>query len=259
MEEVLVNLVINARDAMPGGGRLIIDTKNVVLDDTYIKRRSLVKPGSYVMISISDSGSGMDEDTQARIFEPFFTTKEKGKGTGMGLATVYGIIKQSGGYIWVYSEKGLGTTFKLYLPVVDEVIVEEREPVGTDQKLRGTETLLVVDDESEVRSLVSEMLRFYGYNVMEAHNASTALLILEKHKEDVDLVLTDIVMPEVNGFQLVEKIMPLYPRIQIVFMSGFTDTVTADHKYLDKDKNFIQKPFGANDLVQKVRDVLDHA
>jgi two-component system cell cycle sensor histidine kinase/response regulator CckA len=257
MEEVIVNLVINARDAMANGGRLIIETKNVILDENYIKRRPLVQPGPYVMLAISDTGVGMDENTQTRIFEPFFTTKEKGKGTGLGLATVYGTIKQSGGFIWVYSERGHGTTFKIYLPRVDEVTVHEVPHVATDQSLRGSETILVVDDESEVRLLVSEMLRFYGYNVMEAPNASNAFLIMEKYQDNVDLILTDIVMPEMNGFELVEKISPLYPKLKIVFMSGFTDKVTADHPHLDKEKNFVQKPFTANTLIQKIRDVLD--
>lgn len=257
MEEVIVNLVINARDAMPGGGQLIIETRNVILDDDYVKRRPLVQPGPYVMLAISDTGTGMDENTQTRIFEPFYSTKEKGKGTGLGLATVYGIIKQSGGFIWVYSEKGHGTTFKIYLPRVDEVTIHEAPPVSTDQRLRGSETILVVDDESDVRSLVSEMLRFYGYRVMEAPNASNAILIMERHQDDVDLVLTDIVMPQMNGFELVDKLCPVYPKLKVVFMSGFTDTVTADHPRLDKGKNFVQKPFGANVLIQKIREVLD--
>ena len=259
MEEVIVNLVINARDAMPNGGQLVIETKNVTLDEAYVKRRPLVQPGPYVLLAISDTGTGMDENTQARIFEPFFTTKEKGKGTGLGLATVYGIIKQSGGFIWVYSEKGHGSTFKIYLPRVDEVSVHETSPVSADQSLRGSETILVVDDESDVRSLVSEMLRFYGYKVMEAPNASNALLIMERYQNDVDLVLTDIVMPQMNGFELVDKISPMYPALKIVFMSGFTDTVTADHPQLDKEKNFVQKPFSANVLIQKIRDVLDNS
>jgi two-component system cell cycle sensor histidine kinase/response regulator CckA len=258
IENVMINLVLNARDAMPDGGSLIIETSPVTLDENYMRGRPLVKPGPYVLLSVSDTGQGMDNSIQAHIFEPFFTTKEKGHGSGMGLATVYGVVKQSSGYIWVYSEPGKGSTFKIYLPqVMEDTRISEAAPVR-DEDLRGTETVLVVDDEEEVRSLVSEMLRFYGYKVMEAPNAGNALMIFEKYQDTIDIVLTDVVMPQMSGLDFVEKILPDYPSTKVLFMSGYTDNVIVEHGLLDKDRNFIQKPFNAKALIQKVREILDN-
>lgn len=259
IENVLINLLLNARDAMPDGGSLVIETSRVTLDENYMRGRPLVKPGPYVLLSVSDTGEGMDNSVQAHIFEPFFTTKEKGLGSGMGLATVYGVVKQSSGYIWVYSEPGKGSTFKIYLPqVTEDTRISESAPVR-DEDLRGTETVLVVDDEEEVRSLVSEMLRFYGYKVMEAPNAGNALMIFEKYQETIDIVLTDVVMPQMSGLDLIEKILPDYPATKVLFMSGYTDNVIVEHGLLDKDRNFIQKPFNAKALIQKVREILDNS
>jgi two-component system cell cycle sensor histidine kinase/response regulator CckA len=257
IEQVIMNLVINARDAMPKGGDLIIETKNVVLDDKYVKTHPVVEAGPYVMLAITDSGFGIEKSIQTQIFEPFFTTKDKGKGAGMGLATVYGIIKQSGGFIWVYSEKEKGTVFKIYLPRVDEISEPVEEKVVSDNRLKGKETILVVDDEEEVRTLVSEMLRFYEYKVLEAPNASNALHIFEKYSESIDLILTDVVMPQINGPELVEQILPSYPEIKILFMSGYTDVAIVEKGLLDKERNYIQKPFSAADLVGKVRNLLN--
>jgi nitrogen-specific signal transduction histidine kinase len=257
IEQVITNLIINARDAMPGGGHLTLETKDVILDEKYIKKRPMVKPGSYVMFAISDTGIGMDKDHAAHIFEPFFTTKEKGKGTGMGLATVYGIVKQSEGYIWVYSEPDKGTTFKIYLPRIEEYTDLEEQPVISDQSLKGSETILVVDDEEEVRNLVSEMLRFQGYKVLEAPNASNALVIFEKYCTSVDLILTDVVMPQMSGPELMEKLHASYPDVKVLFMSGYTDNVVVKHGLLSEEGNFIQKPFSSALLIQKVRTILD--
>jgi len=259
IENVLINLVLNARDAMPDGGSLVIETSPVTLDENYMRGRPLVKPGPYVLLSVSDTGQGMDNSVQAHIFEPFFTTKEKGLGSGMGLATVYGVVKQSSGYIWVYSEPGKGSTFKIYLPRVTEGTRISEAASVRDEDLRGTETVLVVDDEEEVRSLVSEMLRFYGYKVMEAPNAGNALMIFEKYQETIDIVLTDVVMPQMSGLDLIEKILPDYPSTKVLFMSGYTDNVIVEHGLLDKDRNFIQKPFNAKALIQKVREILDNS
>jgi two-component system, cell cycle sensor histidine kinase and response regulator CckA len=257
LEQVFINLVYNSRDAMPQGGKVIIETMNVILDDTYIKKHPMVRPGSYIMLAISDTGVGMQDKIKAHVFEPFFSTKDKGKGTGMGLATVYGIIKQSDGFVWVYSEAGKGTTFKIYLPQVEEKIGPSEKTVSTDQSLRGYETILVIDDEKEVRELVSEMLRFYGYSVLEAPNASNAFTIYERHKNSIDLILTDIVMPQMSGIEFANKIRPLYPRNKFLFMSGFTDTVLAEQELLKDQVHFLQKPFNAVTLMKKIRTVLD--
>jgi PAS domain S-box-containing protein len=259
MEQVISNLLTNARDAMPNGGKIIIETNSVILDETYLKRHPVVKTGSYVMLVITDSGCGMNKDTLAHIFEPFFSTKEKGKGSGMGLATVYGIVKQSDGYIWVYSELDMGTTFKIYLPRVEESIVAIEKPVISDQSMRGKETVLVVEDEDEVRNLVSEMLRFYGYNVLEAANASNALSIFEKYQKSIDLILTDIIMPQMSGTELIERILTTYPDIKVLYMSGYTDNTLVGHGLLADEKYFIQKPFSAANLVEKVRLILDES
>jgi PAS domain S-box-containing protein len=259
IEQVIKNLILNANDAMPGGGDLTVETANEMLDEDYLQRRPLVNAGRYVMLAISDTGKGMDKNTQAHIFEPFFTTKSKGQGTGLGLSTVYGIVKQSSGYIWVYSEPDKGTVLKLYFPFYDETSDVTVAQVATDSDLRGNETVLVVDDEEQVRNLVSEMLRFYGYNVLEAPSAGNALLIFNEYKESIDLVLTDIVMPQMNGVEMAEKIIAdsQYPKSKIVFMSGYTDNTIDEYELIDKSNNFLQKPFNALDLVDKVRKILD--
>jgi PAS domain S-box-containing protein len=257
IEQVIMNLLVNACDAIPDGGKITIETMNVILDENYLKKRPVVKTGSYVMLTISDSGIGMDKETMAHIFEPFFSTKEKGKASGMGLATVYGIVKQSDGYIWVYSEPGIGTTFKIYFPRVDEHIDAMEKTVITDQSMKGTETILVVEDEEQVRNLVSEMLRFNGYNVLEAANASNALSIFDKYSHSINLILTDIVMPQMNGTELIEKILTLYPNMKVLYMSGYTDNVLVGRGLLAEEKYFLQKPFSASTLIQKVRLVLD--
>lgn len=257
VEQIIKNLVFNAMDAMPDGGVLGVETKNEMMDENYLQRRPLVKPGRYVMVAISDTGKGIEKEIQAHIFEPFFTTKDKGRGTGMGLSTVYGIVKQSNGYIWVYSEPDKGTTVKLYFPFYENVAVQEEIKTSTDQKLRGNETILVVDDEEEVRNLVSEMLRFYGYNVLEAPNGANALQIFEKYNNSIQIVLTDIVMPQMNGMEMVEKIMMKFPDTRVIFMSGYTDNMVDQYTLLDKEKNFLQKPFNALTLVGKIREILD--
>jgi signal transduction histidine kinase/ActR/RegA family two-component response regulator len=259
IENVLINLIMNAKDAMPEGGTLTIETQAVNLDANYMRGRPMVKPGSYALLAVSDNGKGMDSSIQSHIFEPFFTTKDKGLGSGMGLATVYGVIKQSSGYIWVYSEVGKGSTFKIYLPQVTEPGRSAEAVVISDEDLKGTETVLVVDDEAEVRALVSEMLRFYGYKVMEAPNAGNALMIFEKYQETIDIILTDVVMPQMSGLDLVERLMPDYPKTRVLFMSGYTDNVITEHGLLDKNRNFIQKPFNAKDLIKKVREILDES
>ncbi len=257
LEQVLINLLLNARDAMPEGGKVIIETVNVILDSAYIKKRPMVKPGSYIMLAISDTGMGMNDKIKAHVFEPFFTTKDKGKGTGMGLATVYGTVKQSDGFVWLYSETGKGTTVKIYLPQFDEKIEVVEKTVSSDQSLRGYETILVIDDEKEVRELVSDMLRFYGYTVLEAPNASNAFVIYEKYKNSIDLILTDIVMPQMSGIEFANKIRPVYPRNKFLFMSGYTDTVLTEQELLRDQVHFLQKPFNAVTLMKKIRTVLE--
>jgi CheY-like chemotaxis protein len=211
------------------------------------------------MLAISDSGVGMDKDTQSHIFEPFFTTKEKGEGTGLGLATVYGIIKQSGGYIWVYSEPGMGTTFKIYLPRIDEELISsDKNEEIFDDNLKGTETILVVEDEDEVRNLVCEMLQINGYNILEASNGENALSICKQYKEPIHLVLTDIVMPKMSGHDLVARLLHIQPQMKILYMSGYTDIALIHKGMLDSDIKFIQKPFTPLDLARKIRGILDN-
>ena len=257
LEQVLVNLVVNARDAMPRGGTMTIETENTNLDGAYASRHVGVTPGEYVMLAVSDTGTGMDHDTQSRIFEPFFTTKEKGKGTGLGLSTVYGIIKQSGGNVWVYSELGKGTTFKVYLPQVhDEIAAREDSEADTTMK-RGSETVLLVEDEDMVRKLASELLEESGYVVLEANGGEQALNLCKEHKEPIDLLITDVVMPRISGKEVAEQLRTIHPETKVLFMSGYTDEAIVHHGIVDSDIAFIQKPFSERALAQKVRDVLD--
>jgi PAS domain S-box-containing protein len=256
IEQIIMNLAVNARDAMPQGGKLTIETKNAVLDENYARNHIAVIPGPYVMLAVSDTGVGMDESTKARIFEPFFTTKEAGKGTGLGLSTVYGIVKQSGGNIWTYSEPGQGTSFKLYLPRVVEM-PQQRTTAERKEFTKGSGTVLLSEDEEMVRRLARQLLEMFGYRVLEAQNGTAALLICEQHPESIDLLLTDVVMPEMSGCELAERVAQLRPDMKVLYMSGYTDNAIVHHGVLDEGAKFIQKPFAAADLIRKVREVLD--
>jgi two-component system cell cycle sensor histidine kinase/response regulator CckA len=255
IEQVIMNLAINSRDAMPAGGKLLIETANVFLDEEHAKRHVTVSAGNHVMLAVSDTGSGMDSETQARIFEPFFTTKEQGKGTGLGLAMVYGIVKQSGGSIWVYSEVGRGTTFKIYLPRVDGK-AEFEAPCSKREIITGNETILLAEDEEMVRQLAQELLIANGYKVLPAPNGAAAFAIYEKHEGPVDLLLTDVVMPEMSGLQLAAQLKERRPDLKVLFMSGYTDNAIV-HQGLMEGENFIQKPFSPLTLAERVRNVLD--
>jgi PAS domain S-box-containing protein len=241
IEQVLMNLVVNARDAMPRGGRITIETGNVSLDQT-VNTHISIKPGRYLMLAVSDTGVGMDAETQKRIFEPFFTTKEVGKGTGLGLATVYGIVKQSGGNIIVYSEPGHGTTFKIYLPVVDELADDEADASEVSVH-RGHGTILLVEDEEQVRDLAGEVLAASGYNVLKAANGIEALRVSTEFDGDIDLLITDVVMPQMGGREVAERMAAMRPNIRVLYMSGYTDDAIVRHGILDEQMSFIQKPF----------------
>jgi signal transduction histidine kinase len=256
IEQVLMNLVVNARDAMPSGGNLVIETTEVCFDGLDACSHEVEKPGSYVMLAVSDTGIGMDRDTRARIFDPFFTTKEPGKGTGMGLATVYGIVKQSGGNVSVYSEPRYGTTFKVYLPRVEDAMEVESRPAAPLVK-GGSETILVVEDETAVRKLICEVLAHRGYQVLQADEPQSALELFGQHGETVALLVTDLVMPQMNGRQLSEQATAVNPELKVLFMSGYTDTKLLDQGILSAQMRFLQKPFTPEALARKVREVLD--
>ena len=255
LEQVIMNLAVNARDAMPNGGRVTIETANVDIDETYVQGHALAAPGRYVMLGVTDTGMGMDAATQARIFEPFFTTKEVGKGTGLGLATVQGIVQQSGGFIWVYSEPNHGTCFKVYLPRVDAPVSKAEDVAG--DRLRGTETVLVVEDMAAVRAVTCEMLRRFGFTVHDAADGTTALQLTQALAQPIDLLLTDVVMPDVNGRDLATQFQKLRPRMKVLFMSGYTDDAVVRHGILEEGIAYLQKPFTPKSLVRKVREVLD--
>jgi two-component system cell cycle sensor histidine kinase/response regulator CckA len=258
MEQIIMNLVVNARDAMPLGGKITIETANVNLDKTYFLHQKVASdPGPYVMLSISDTGKGMDKKTQSRIFEPFFTTKEKGRGTGLGLSTVYGIVKQNNGYIWAYSEPEKGTTFKVYLPWAkgDEVL-PQKEKTFTSQ-LTGSETILIAEDDDSLRNFAQKVLKRQGYKVLEAENGEDALRIANEYQGPIELMLTDVVMPKMNGKETAERIQPLYPQMKVIYMSGYTDNSIAHYGILAPEVNFLEKPFTPEVLTRKVREVLD--
>jgi two-component system, cell cycle sensor histidine kinase and response regulator CckA len=257
IEQIIMNLAVNARDAMPQGGKLIIETKNIILDDEYARTHIAVTPGPFVMLAVSDSGTGIDPQTQSRMFEPFFTTKEVGKGTGLGLSTVYGIVKQSNGNIWVYSEVGVGTTFKIYLPRTDESLQVYKRESDPEEFLRGTETVLLAEDEDVVRKLACHVLRLYGYQVLEAADGNDALLICESHPAPIHLLITDVIMPAMSGRALASRVTELRPDMQVLYMSGYTDNAIVHHGVLDEGTNFIQKPFSTDVFAIRVREILN--
>lgn len=256
MHQVLVNLAANARDAMPSGGTLIFETAEVELDADYVRSHPEVKQGSFVLLAVTDTGIGMDAETQARVFEPFFTTKQIGAGTGLGLATVHGIVRQNGGWIWVYSEKGLGTTFKIYLPRITAPLEPGDVVLGDSLSLRGTETILVVEDHDEVRQFTATALRSLGYRVLEAASGDEALAIAEHYAGPIELLLTDVVMPQMNGRELQSRLQPSRPEVKVLFMSGYTKNVIANRGVLYEGVNFLAKPFTPHALARKVRTVL---
>ncbi len=256
LEQALMNLAINARDAMPKGGVLSVSTANVQIDEAYARQHVGADPGPYVRLAISDSGTGMDRETRERVFEPFFTTKEVGKGTGLGLSTVYGTVKQSGGHIWVYSELGMGTTFKIYLPAVDaEIDAAEVRPVQVEVP-HGSETILLVEDEDGVRDLIEEVLHSRGYRVLAASRGVEALQIAELVDGPIDLLVTDVVMPHMSGREVVMHLAPGRPEMRVLYLSGYTDDLILHHGVLEPGTAFLQKPFGAAELARRVHEVL---
>lgn len=257
IEQVLMNLVINARDAMPRGGKLTIELSNIELNEEYAGTHLGIKRGNYVMLAVSDTGTGMDTETQARIFEPFFTTKEVGRGTGLGLSTVYGIVKQSGGHVWVYSELGEGTTFKVYLPAHHSAQPESTVELPEISRLTGTETILLVEDDDQVRGITRDILRKNGYYVIEARNAGEALLICEQHRQRIHLLLSDVVMPQMSGVQLAQRLGEGRSDMKVVCMSGYTDEAALRHGIIDSGLAFLQKPFTPDGLLTKIRQVLE--
>jgi two-component system cell cycle sensor histidine kinase/response regulator CckA len=258
IEQVLMNLAVNARDAMPHGGKLTIETANVIHDEEYAREHVSVKPGLYVLLAVSDTGLGMDKETQSHLFEPFFTTKEEGKGSGLGLSTAYGIVKQSGGNIWPYSEPGKGTTFKIYLPRVEKSIKRYRpKAAAVTMAPGGTETILLVEDEDSVRAMVSKVLRSKGYTVLEASQGQEALQVSEHHEGPLQLMVTDVVMPHMSGRELAEKLASFRPAMGVLYMSGYPDKAIIHHGVLEAGTAFLQKPFTLNALEWKVREVLD--
>ena len=256
IEQVIMNLSVNARDAMPEGGKLTIETANIQVDATYADVHTPVSPGAYVLLAVTDTGTGMDEHTKARVFEPFFTTKEQGKGTGLGLATVYGIVKQSAGFIWVYSELGRGTTFKVYLPRVDEPTTVPAARKAT-ASLQGTETVLLAEDSAAVRAVANQVLTRHGYKVLEAVDGRSALELGTRHEGPVHLLVTDVVMPEMSGRQLADRLTERRPTLKVLFFSGYTDDAITRHGILEPGIAFLQKPFTPDSLARKVREVLD--
>jgi two-component system, cell cycle sensor histidine kinase and response regulator CckA len=258
IEQVLLNLAVNARDAMPEGGRLTIETANVTLDDQYARVHAVRAPGDYVMLAVSDTGTGMTPEVQARIFEPFFTTKERGKGTGLGLSTVYGIVTQSGGNVWVYSEVNRGTTFRIYLPRVDAAPVAPAPSEHRPPRHEGSEVILLVEDDVAVRTVLGRILRAAGYAVLEASNGAEAMHICENPTIGIDLIITDVVMPEMGGREFARLLHALRPTARMLFMSGYSEE-RLPVGGTEAPAAFIEKPFTMDALARKVRELLDPA
>jgi two-component system cell cycle sensor histidine kinase/response regulator CckA len=258
LEQVIMNLAVNARDAMPQGGKLLINVENTVMDEAFVRRYPYpVQPGPYVLLTVTDTGHGMDAETKARAFEPFFTTKEKGKGTGLGLSTVYGVVKQSGGYIDIDSAPGVGTTFKIYLRRVHEAVHAEVKPVETAGSENGNETILVAEDETSLRTLTSTTLELRGYKVLQAKDGLDALEVNRKYAGAIDLLLTDIVMPGMGGRALAEELGRLRPDVKIVYMSGYTGQAVGSQGPVEPGSFYLHKPFTRDALIRKIREALD--
>jgi len=258
IEQIITNIVINSRDAMPYGGKLTIETANVEFDADYVKNHNGAVAGKFVMLAISDNGAGMDDTTIARIFEPFFTTKDRDKGTGLGLATVYGVVKQNNGFIYVYSEPEKGTTFKIYLPQI-----KDKSSIENDKNIkpfisRDHETILLVEDDAGVREITSSTLSSYGYTVLTAANGEEAIKLFAEHKHSIDLLLTDVVMPFMSGREVAEKLLTEKPMLKVLYFSGYTDNSIVHHGVLDEGMDFIQKPYSHVELSKKIREVLDN-
>jgi nitrogen-specific signal transduction histidine kinase/CheY-like chemotaxis protein len=256
LSQIIMNLVVNARDAMPKGGRLTLKTAPVDFPMGCHTRFRLAPPGAYVVLEVRDTGVGMDEATQAHIFEPFFTTKEPGKGTGLGLSTVYGIVKQSGGYLDLNSELGKGSAFTIYLPRLEGIVKPPKVKIPITESLRGEETILLVEDEDVLRALLAKFLRLYGYAVLEARHGGEALLICERHQGPIHLMVTDVVMPQMSGRELADRLTPLRPEMHVLYMSGYADDAMVHHGVADLSIPFLQKPFKPIALARQVHDVL---
>jgi two-component system cell cycle sensor histidine kinase/response regulator CckA len=261
IQQILINLVVNARDAMPKGGKVVIETANVELDEEYAGRHIEVQPGHYVMLAVSDNGSGIDEQIQARVFEPFFTTKREGKGTGLGLSTVYGIVRQSGGHITVESAVREGTRFRIYLPptAITELKVEDETPPMQTEILTGTETVLLVEDEPALRKLISVSLEKRGYAVFAAEDGTEAIRIIENNAGKIDLVVSDIMMPKLNGLELMKRAALLRPGMQFLLISGYMEDITGQAENLPPDAGYLEKPFLPIELARKVRALLNES
>ena len=257
LDQILANLFVNARDAIADTGKVTIETDNVAFDEAYCRVHAGFAPGEYVMLAVSDNGCGMDVETMAHLFEPFFTTKEMGKGTGLGLATIYGIVKQNNGFINVYSEPGQGTTFKIYLPRNGGNVAPMPKEDAAGSVTHGNEVILLVEDEPMILDMTTTMLELHGYKVLPAATPGEAIRLAEEHAGDLHLLMTDVVMPEMNGRDLARNLLSLYPKLKRLFMSGYTANVIAHQGVLDEGVHFIQKPFSINDLAAKIREVLD--
>ncbi len=257
IEQILMNLVANARDAMPKGGKLVVETASVRLDDAYVQEHSIVPPGDYVLLTVGDSGLGIEPEHMPHIFEPFYTTKEEGKGTGLGLATVYGIVKQNSGFIWVYSEPGMGTTFKIYLPRARQAKLVLQSTPSAEGCPRGCETLLLAEDEAAVRQSTREFLSMNGYVVLEAKNGTEALALAKSYKGNIDLLIADVVMPQMGGAKLAAELASDRPKMRVLFVSGYAETTFQRHGAIDVTARFLQKPFSLKTLARKIREVID--